>query len=337
MTLTTSHRLEGLEPDNLLAFLAMLGLLRSLEAVDRYRSASEKLRPRISWDISNPPRRPRLHIAVAASQNDVADTANKGLALLSPSYDLGDSVRADLNYSREEARTMLLGAAEVATSSSRNHADLLAALMSDAAVKDSKDSEKAPIDPTPFCLLFGQGHQHFLERLTKAPNEESPPQRGRGKSAKTISASECLSEALFAPWHREDPTTLSFRWDPEEDVRYALMAGDPTDPLYKSGTQHGANRLAAVGLVTLTILPEMRAGRVRPSVIGGTFGTEGFSFAWPIWKEPLSLSAIRSLLSHPDLRKNGDLDYLGIDHVMVTRRISVGKFMNFTHSRVLAM
>ena len=34
MNPTTEHRLDGLEPDNLLAFLALLGLLRALEETD---------------------------------------------------------------------------------------------------------------------------------------------------------------------------------------------------------------------------------------------------------------------------------------------------------------
>jgi hypothetical protein len=75
------------------------------------------------------------------------------------------------------------------------------------------------------------------------------------------------------------------------------MAGDPTDMAYKTGTQHGANRLAAVGLSMLTVVPEQRAGRIPPSIIGGAFGSNGFSFAWPIWREPATLAAIRSLLA----------------------------------------
>jgi hypothetical protein len=129
-----------------------------------------------------------------------------------------------------------------------------------------------------------------------------------------------------------DPT-FSFRWDPDEDVRYALMAGDPTDAAYKAGTQHGANRLAAIGLAALTLVPETRAGRVRPSIIGGASGAGGFSFAWPIWREPATLSSIRALLAHPDLRKPGALAHLGVDHVMAARRISVGKFTNFSRAR----
>ena len=57
MTAMNVHRLDGLEPDNLLAFLAMLGLLRSLNQADA------TLHPRISWAIDEPPLRPKLHLA----------------------------------------------------------------------------------------------------------------------------------------------------------------------------------------------------------------------------------------------------------------------------------
>jgi hypothetical protein len=40
---TTRIELKGLEPDNLLAFLALLGLLRALEA------AQPGWRPRVGW------------------------------------------------------------------------------------------------------------------------------------------------------------------------------------------------------------------------------------------------------------------------------------------------
>lgn len=253
--------------------------------------------------------------------------------MLAASHDFGKRNQSDLNYLRKEARTMLEEAAKGATASDRGRADLLASLMSDAATKEDKNPGEAPIAPTPLCLLFGQGHQHFLERLRKVPSEAVPPQRGKGNAAVQISAEECLSEALFTPWHRSD-TTFSFRWDPEEDVRYALMAGDPAAPTYKLGTQHGANRLAAVGLAALTLVAEERAGRIRPSILGGSFGRDGFSFTWPIWKEPSTFSAIRAMLGHPDLRKTNGLAHLGIDHALTAKRISVGKFMNFTRARI---
>jgi hypothetical protein len=329
MTHRFSYRLDGLEPDNLLAFLALLGLLRALEAADISRP-DDKLLPRAAWDVDVPPLRPKLFLARSAANEEIAERAAKGVDALAAAHDFGGC--KDLNYTRDECRALLRHEAESAAPFARERADLMAALMSDAAIKDDK---KEPIDPTPLCLLFGQGHQHFLDRLASVPREAAPPPRGRGKNAVTLSASECLSEALFLPWRRADPT-FSFRWDPEEDVRHALMAGDPTATAYKCGTQHGANRLAAVGLAALTLVPETRAGRVRPSIIGGAFGDDGFSFAWPIWCEPATLSAIRAMLSHPDLRKPGALARLGVDYVMVAQRISVGKFANYSRARPIA-
>lgn len=327
MSASSSHRLDGLEPDNLLGFLALLGLLRALEAAERDRPDSERFSARAAWDLDKPPLRPRLFLARSATQEEVAERAAAGIDRLAATHDFAG--RKDLNYSRNECHGLLEKEAKAARFDTRECIDLLAALMSDGAIKDDK---KESIDPTPLCLLFGQGHQHFLERLADVPRKPAPPPRGKGENAIAPSASECVSEALFQPWRRDD-LTFSFRWDPDEDVRYALMAGDPTDAAYKSGTQHGANRLAAVGIAALTLVPEMRAGRVRPSITGGASRADGFSFAWPIWRETATFSAIRALLAHPDLRKPNALAHLSVDHVVVAQRISVGKFTNFSRAR----
>lgn len=329
MSATTSYRLEGLESDNLLAFLALLGLLRALEAADRERPGRDQLRARAAWDIDTPPLRPRVFLFQRATTEELTAHVDRGLEILAAAHGFGG--RKDLNQSRDECRALLSEAAMDAARDRRDRVDVLAALMTDAAIKDQK---KAVVDPTPLCVLFGQGHQHFLERLASVPRDQATPSTGKGKNVVRVSSSQCLADALFRPWHRSD-LTFSFRWDPEEDVRYALLAGDPTDPLYQAGTQHGANRLAAVGLGALTLAPESRAGRVRPTVVGGKSEAAGFSLAWPIWRETATLSAIRALLAHPDLRKPGGLAHLGVDHVLVARRISVGQFMNFSRARAL--
>ncbi|MDA8344046.1 MAG: hypothetical protein M0Z66_01040 [Thermaerobacter sp.] len=323
MSADATHRLDGLEPDNLLAFLALLGVLRALNAVDRREEKG--LRPRASWDLQQQPHRPMLHLACTTTRDQVAEFIAEGVSLLAEDHDFGG--RSDLNHPQTDARELLVAATESADASRRGRVDLLASLLTDAAVKSTET-----IDPTPLCLLFGQGHQHFLDRLASVPALPAPPPRRNGEVAVAISAAECISEALFKPWLRQDPT-FSFRWDPQEDVRYALMAGDPTDQAFKERTQHGANRLAAVGLAALTVVPQTRAGRVRPQVIGGMSSHAGFSFAWPIWGEPASLAAIRSLLGHPQLRESG-LRHLGVAYVMVARRMSVGKFMNFAQAQV---
>ncbi len=318
----SEHRLNGLEPDNLLAFLALLGLLRALE------TARPDLRPRVRWDIDNPPLRPVLHLKQTLTETEIALVVAEGAEALAIHHHFD---RADLNHSKKEAREDLESARKKATPENRYAADMLSALMTDGAIKDQKG--EPPVDPTPLCLLFGQGHQHFLDRFATVPNLPAPPPRGRGKKAVEVSAGDAIAEALFLPWRRDDPT-FSFRWDPEEDVRYALMAGDPTDGQYKSGTQHGANRLACIGLTALTVAPETRGPRVRSTIPGWHGGRES-SFAWPVWRDPASLTAIRALLAHGDLRRPEKLTHLGVDHVHETRRISVGKFMNFTRAQVL--
>lgn len=316
---TTQYRLDGLEPDNLLAFLALLGLLRALqEATPRWPP------PRVAWAVDTLPLRPVLTLPEATERQAVAGAAAAGVRQLAKLHDFRPY--KSLKLKPVEATEKLRGAA----GSDRYTADLWAALASDAAVR----SKKAEVEPTPLCLMFGQGHQHFLERLSAVPRQ-AQPDRGPGQPTYSVSETDCLSEALFSPWARPDKAEQrTFRWDPLEDVRYAHRATDPTDKKTKATTQHGANRLAAVGLAALTAVPtrpRAAAGEVHLAVLGGSRHADGsFIFSWPIWREPISLSAIRNLLGHPGLNNPATCAELGIVDRRRSRRISVGKYMNFT-------
>ncbi len=319
MTTYTTHRLDGLEPDNLLAFMALLGLLRSLEAV------RPSWRARAFWTINDPPLRPAIRLSGNVSNDTLAQSVAAGINLLASHHNFGDhkSLKLPVAY----ATGILKEAAEMGDQNGYT-ADLWAALVSDAAVSQNGQN----VDPTPLCLMFGQGHQHFLERLASVPREKAPPDRGRGQGKQKISETKCVSEALFSFWQRPD-ATQSFRWDPNEDVRYAMRARDPTDSTTKDTTQHGANRLAAIGLSVLTVVPTIEFGRVRLAVLGGLRQHRGaFIFQWPIWRDPISLVHIRSLLGHPKLNNPETQNALGIVEVRKARRISTGKFMNFTRA-----
>ncbi|MFZ4071636.1 MAG: type I-G CRISPR-associated protein, Cas3-extension family [Caulobacterales bacterium] len=316
----TQHRLDGLEADNLLAFLALLGLLRALE------TARPTWRPRVRWSLDEPPLRPILRLRQSTSPDAICAATTEGLAVLAKAHAFED--KADLNHTVYEARALLIKG----RATSRHAADLFAALFSDAAVKVSQGKPQDQIEATPLCLLFGQGHQHFLERFSAVPNTPGPPPRGRGSKAQTVTGEMSIHETIFAAWTRQDPTP-SFRWDPAEDVRYALMFGDPSYAGNKEGAQHGANRLAAVGLAILTVAPHERSGEVRLATRGGARSDSGFAFRWPIWRDALSLNAICALLARDDLSNDFMRHCLGIDRLLETRRISVGKFMNFTTAR----
>ena len=322
MSAQQQHRLDGLEPDNLLAFLALLGLLRSLEEV------MPAWLPRVAWTVDEPPVRPLLSVAVAAGKDAIAAAAGAGVMKLASRHDFGPY--KDLKMSPETAEQFCSAAAGGRDS---YRADLWAALVSDIAVRD-RNKVAREVEPTPLCMMFGQGHQHFLERLVAVPREPQPPDRGSGRAKVSISETDCLSKALFTAWSRPD-ATRSFRWDPHEDVRYALRATDPTDQKTKATTQHGANRLAAVGLSALTVVPQRaRAGTAHLAVLGGSRDPAGggFVFTWPIWREPASLTAIRSLLGHPGLADPYTRASLGIVELRRSRQISFGKYLNFTRA-----
>ena len=316
MTVYADHRLDGLEPDNLLAFMALLGLLRTLE------EARPDWHPRVSWTVDEPPLRPCLHVAEKVAGNVIVEAAAEGLAALAPRHDFEGL--PDLTLLPDDAKRKLRQAADLDPYT----AELWAALISDAAI--ARDGKK--VEPTPLCLMFGQGHQHFLSRLASVPRQATPPKRGAGRNKYEVSETECLRETLFAPWQRPDATD-SFRWDPHEDVRYALRARDPTDAKTKETTQHGANRLAAVGLSVLTVVPRQRSGKVRLSLLGGGRESDGaHTLDWPIWREPISLAGVRALIGHPRLNHPKTRTALGVVERRRARRISFGKFLNVTRA-----
>lgn len=320
MTAHSDHRLEGLEPDNLLAFLALLGLLRAL------RESRPDWRPRVFWDVDSAPLRPVLRAPTDTGADDVLAAAASGIGALAARHEFGDL--RDLKLPPGDATERLQRAA----GENGYAAELWSALVSDAAVA----SDGAKAEPTPLCLIFGQGHQHFMSRLASVPQTACPPDRGAGRKKMKVSEIESLREALFAPWERPDATD-SFRWDPVEDVRYALRARNPSTD--KETTQHAANRLGAIGLSTITVVPRCRGPDTRLEALGGARGANGsFSFGWPIWRGPMGLDAIGALLGHPALRAEESAGVsetraaLGIVEYRRARRISVGKFMNFTRA-----
>ena len=116
MTESSTHRLAGLEPDNLLAFLALLGMLRTLEHV---RSA---WRPRVAWTVDTPPVRPTLTVATQAAEDEIIAAVSEGLAGLADRHDF--SRLKDLKLSPKEAAERL----RIAVTRDRYTSDLWAAL-----------------------------------------------------------------------------------------------------------------------------------------------------------------------------------------------------------------
>lgn len=313
------HRLTGLEPDNLLAFLALLGLLRALSVARPAWCA------RVHWDTGRPPIRPVLSLLQPATAATVAKSAATGCDVLARAHEFAGWKTPAMP--RTDARRLLQSAVS-AGPAGRNRADVLAALFSDIAAKDEV------VVPTPFCLLFGQGHQYFLDRFSAVAKQASVPRVGNGSQTRSSSPGNTMERALFHVWERIDPTP-GFRWDPAEDRRYALRFTDPSKDA--ATTVHGANRLAAIGLPALATCPATVGSRVRllTMAVRQSNGRDT-EVTWPIWTRPASLQAIRALLTHPQLGLDEPdttrLQALGIHELRRAKRVSTGKFLNFTRA-----
>lgn len=296
-----SYRLEGLEPDNLLAFMALLGLLHALE------TARPAWRPRAFWDVETHPWRPVLTLAEPQTQAEVAKAAAEGVGQLAEDHAAtGDQDNLKLSLDDFDALQ------EVAVTKGRR---VLDALCCRGAARDDET-----LWPTPFAFMFGQGHQHFLNRFRAVP---------------TAGSAQDIAAALFKPWTRNDSTD-GFRWDPAEDRRYALRALNPSTD--KATTQHGANTLAAICLPLLPVTSIRRRGETRVLTPMTRYGAGGqIEFTWPLWRRPARLSAILALLRHPELAKDSPdaANLPQTDALMRARRVSIGKYFNVAPAKPL--
>ena len=292
--------LEGLEPDNLLAFLALLGLLRALE------TAKPEWQPRVVW--CEMPMAAELHLTTSADAQDMVAAADAGIRQLGRAYDFD---RADITYKPEDFRRFAAKSAN-----DRERAMLVAALASDGAARRDGDT----VEPTSLCAMFGQGHQHFLSRLA-----------GMAVRDDAANVSD-LSRALFEPWRYEDYTD-GFRWDPMEDRRYAHQYGDPSENRNQIGTVTGANRLATIGFSALVSAPT--SSGLATLGVAGTRRER--NVCWPLVAVQTSLVGYLALLAHPwlgDDVKASALAAYGVRGIARARRYKVGKFFNYERALI---
>lgn len=292
-------RCEGLEPGKLVAFLALLGAMRAV------RVARPAWRVRAWWTGDDA--RPVIAVEGADDESSFGAALVGGVRGHREAFSF--TGRDDVKYTPDELRDLLHEALAQDDGDRRLRVDALSVLGSDAIA----DDEKGMIRPTPYCLMFGQGHQHFLKNWSMAP------QIVESDGARLVSA-------LLHPWPYAEPG-LTFRWDPDEDRRYALRARDPSGDKVK--TCDAANRLAAIGLASLPAIPAERFLEA-PGYMRSRRRAE---FRWPIWSVPLRERAIVALLRHPYVLRTHGEPPAGLTAVMAAERRSVGKFVVVTPAR----
>ena len=291
--------LSGLDGSNPLGFLAAVGTLRTASF------ATPEADWRMSWQTHD-----GIWVPALSSKGMVplASCFKRFLRVLrresTPEFDFAEN----LNVSPKTFRKVALEAQCQASNQDRRYADFVAAFGSEALVTKH---DKKIIQDTALRTMSGAGHQHFL---------------GTMKQLVSKTKAEDLCKALFQPWDYSDDR-LGLRWDPGEDRRYALRWDNPSGCPPK--TVRGANRLAIEALPLFPTAPDTR------QLITTGFSRRGRSivFTWPIWRDPLSLDVVQSLLTLPELQeKEPDrtrLQAMGVIEVYRSERINVERYRNF--------
>src|SRR5439155_20968002 len=120
---------------------------------------------------------------------------------------------------------------------------------------------------------------------------------GNMRSVMQRTSADHLLRSLFHAWDYADALdNQSLHWEPSEDRRHAyqwhMPSGDPTRK--KRGGMLGANRLA---LEAWPLFPSFPAGdRVTTRGFKGKRASDTF-LTWPLWKNPLGIDTLASLLA----------------------------------------
>ncbi len=303
--------LPGLDGANSLGFLAALGTVR---AATLYWPQH---RVRMAWSTGDLGWRPELYLHPVLEQEELLAGLNEFLQQTDPLQVLADY--KDLTIPIAAFREAELAAAQTATATDRAAADFLAALGSDVVETQVNGKKNGLIADTALRNTSGAGHQHFI---------------GTMRTLIADTTIEHLHKTLFETWRYDDPLkNHSLRWDPMDDIRYALRWDNPKGDKNRklSGSMWGANRLAIEALPMLPTIPV----KTRLETTGFTqHKGQGTIWSWPLWNTPIGLDEIRSLLSHPMLMNETPdrhaLLAIGVMEIYRCRRITQGKYRNFT-------
>lgn len=279
-------RLVGLEPDNLLAFLALLGLLRSLEI------SHPDLRPRAYWDLSASPLRPVLTISRPATVQDVCCAVLDGVAVFRDSlrafYRLRTGLPASRNRFRSLARRCAKAVATCDVGSEKHQiwrlrCDLVACLATEVY------TGKGEVEQSPLKLPSGQ--MAFIAAMFELANR---------------CGADDVERSLLKKWSYSFKGS-SLRLSPDEAQRYAYRASDPSPE--GASTELGASALAGMGILSLPMSPN----RDHWTMVAYSGTRREGRIIWPIWGpndevtgRGASLSRIKAMLNAVALEKVED-------------------------------
>jgi hypothetical protein len=244
----------------------------------------------------------------AAFDAELNELKSRWLEQAAPHLNFGPDTKFAVSQWREWEQQ-----AQAAAQEHPFHACTIAALCSSASQDDDGLAED-----TAFRTARGAGHQHFL---------------GIMANQLLILTPEHLAKTIFVPWAYDDPSeALSLRWDPLDDVRYALRWRNPSgDPLRKNqGGMIGASALAVAGLPLHPVHPRQSGLKTT----GFSEIKKATTWTWPLWDTPIDIATTRSLIALAEIQNaepdHSQLHPRGIFSLYRCERFTQGKFRNFT-------
>lgn len=182
----------------------------------------------------------------------------------------------DIKVSPDKYRKRMLKQVVDSSLYQRQGADFFAAYGSEMVLDQTK---KGNVKPTELHMTAGQ--QKFLKLIHK--------DLVNSMSQKTA---EAYSEALFGPWRREDNVN-ALGWDPASRRLHALRHRAPSSDVF-----HCVRAAVWLAVEALPLYPTAASsGRLQTT---GFTKTRPVMFAWPIWKPPIGLDTLRTLIMTSD-------------------------------------
>ena len=316
----TSHRLNGLEPDNLLAFLALLGLLRSLEL------AHPNWRPKVYWALNESPLRPVLTTYGSTTEGMVCDAAVDGLRIfrqvLFPfRHELPgkEGLKKELPKKQDKPKSEKLRKALIRD---RAHQRSLAKRCIMAQQVSRLDIEKRTVWRLR-CDLVACSAANVIK---KDKEIETTPMKLTSGNMPFIGtmfelADKCeagdLQKSIFGNWEYANKGN-SLRFSPDEAQRYAYRATDPSDE--GAYTEFAATALSGLGLLSFPMVE--RGSYWKMPAYSGT-SSKG-RICWPIWGSEggngSSLSTIEAMLRALPLEQGKSPKLFGTGAMVTTAR-----------------
>jgi hypothetical protein len=298
--------LRGLNAANPLAFLAALGVLKTL--------SKRGDRVWLHWVI-----RDEKWTPCVTGVDEPAERLAAVLFELLPA-DLGSPWTADkrLPFASERLRTMLRDGLRDSVDLDREVLDLLTSFGCEAFFDEKGAFEDSALRMVRSGDSAGQGFLDYACKIAKATTVDD------------------LAACLFGDrWVYADRGS-SLRWDPSENREYALLAGNPSDDGALSVI--GANRLAIEALPLFPTQPQV--GGLATTGFFQPRDAPEREFRWPVWTTKASLNVVRSLLVMPELHREqvdrGRMVAVGIQAAFASRQVRPNQYYrNFSPARSL--